>query len=456
MKNFQPITPEIIEKLKAITGPTYVKTDRDLLLQYQTDYETNPAMFHVPDAAVLPANAEEIAAIVKLANEHDFPITVRSGGTSLADGAIPVCGGLVLCMDRLNKIIELNEEGMYMTVEAGVRTIDLQNEAKKVGSCMPATRRVLKAASSAATWQPMPAAFAPSVTASPATRSTAWKSSPRRATSSNAAASSKRVRQATTWNSSSSAAKEPWHHHQGDGKAHSPAAVSFRCPGRLHRSAQGPSHGAETDEAGIDPTSVEYMDNSYVRGCADYCHCKDMPHYEDGIYVIITVETFQEDELDTKMDTVCTICEESGAVNVLEADNRVWNMRRNCQTSVELQSKVFLTDDVVVPVHKIAGTIEKIMDIGQNYPFEVKINAHIGDGNLHIVLCKMDMSDEEWERNVEEFHQQVYAYAYSVGGRLAGEHGIGAKKLKYMEQFTPKGELTIMKTIKRALDPKGS
>ena len=50
MKNFQPITPEIIEKLKAITGPTYVKTDRDLLLQYQTDYETNPAMFHVPDA----------------------------------------------------------------------------------------------------------------------------------------------------------------------------------------------------------------------------------------------------------------------------------------------------------------------------------------------------------------------------------------------------------------------
>ena len=59
--------------------------------------------------------------------------SVRSGGTSLADGAIPVCGGLVLCMDRLNKIIELNEEGMYMTVEAGVRTVDLQNAAKKVG-----------------------------------------------------------------------------------------------------------------------------------------------------------------------------------------------------------------------------------------------------------------------------------------------------------------------------------
>ncbi len=130
------------------------------------------------------------------------------------------------------------------------------------------------------------------------------------------------------------------------------------------------------------------------------------------------------------MDAVCTICEESGAAKVLEADDRVWNMRRNCQTSVELQSKVFLTDDVVVPVHKIAGTIEKIMDIGKDYPFEVKINAHIGDGNLHIVLCKMDMSDEEWEKNVEEFHQQVYAYAYSVGGRLAGEHEHRSQEIK--------------------------
>lgn len=189
MKTYQPITSEIIDKLKAITGPSYVKTDRDILLQYQTDYETNPAMFRVPEAAVLPANAEEISQIVKLANEYDFPITVRGGGTSLAAGAIPVCGGLVLSMERLNKIIELNEEGMYMTVEAGVRTIDMQNEAKKSACSTPATRQAPKAALSAATWPPMPAASAPSATASRATRSTPWKSSRRQGTSSNAAAS---------------------------------------------------------------------------------------------------------------------------------------------------------------------------------------------------------------------------------------------------------------------------
>ena len=133
MQTYNPITQEIVDKLKAITGPSYVKTDKDILVQYQTDYENDPQKFHMPEAAVLPANAEEISQIVKLANEYHFPITVRSAGTSLADGAIPVYGGLVLCMERLNKIIELNEEGMYLTAEAGVRTLDIQKEAKAHG-----------------------------------------------------------------------------------------------------------------------------------------------------------------------------------------------------------------------------------------------------------------------------------------------------------------------------------
>lgn len=455
MKTYQPITAEIIEKLKAITGPTYVKTDKDLLLQYQTDYETNPAMFHLPEAAVSPANAQEISDIVKLANEYDFPITVRSGGTSLADGAIPVCGGLVLCMDRLNKIIELNEEGMYMTVEAGVRTVDLQNAAKKVGLMYagdPSSAESCLIGGNLATNAGGLRAVRYGVT-----RDQVYCLEIVTPTGDIVECGRILKKCSTGYDLEQLIIGS-------EGTLGIITKVTVKLiplpPYRFDVLAiytdprQALHMVPKLMKAGIDPTSIEYMDNSYVRGCADYCHYKDMPHYDDGIYVIITVETFHEDELDTKMDAVCTICEESGAAEVLEADDRVWNMRRNCQTSVELQSKVFLTDDVVVPVHKIAGTIEKIMDIGKNYPFEVKINAHIGDGNLHIVLCKMDMSDEEWEKNVEEFHQQVYAYAYSVGGRLAGEHGIGAKKLKYMEQFTPKGELKIMKTIKRAMDPK--
>ena len=455
MKTYQPITPEIIAKLKAIVGDKYVKTDKDLLIQYQTDYETNPAMFHVPDAAVLPANAEEISRIVKLANEYDFPITVRSGGTSLADGAIPVCGGLVLSMERLNKIIELNEEGMYMTVEAGVRTIDLQTAAKKVGllyagdpssaeSCLIGGNLAtnaggLRAVRYGVTRHQVYALEVVTPTGDIVECGRILKKCSTGYDLEQLIIGSEGTLGIITKVTVKLIPLPPY---RFDILAiyTDPKKALYMVPQLL--------------KAGIDPTSVEYMDNSYVRDTADYCKYANMPHYEDGIYVIITVETFREDELDAKMDETCSICEKSGAVDVLEADARIWNMRRHVQVSCEMKSKVFLTDDVVVPVHKIAPTIEKIMEIGKNYPFQVKINAHIGDGNLHIVLLKMDMDDDTWNKNVEEFHQQVYEYAYSVGGRLAGEHGIGAKKLKYMEEFTPKGELTMMKTIKRALDPK--
>ena len=78
-------------------------------------------------------------------------------------------------------------------------------------------------------------------------------------------------------------------------------------------------------KAGLNPTSVEFMDNGFVRSASDYCELK-LPHYEDGYYVIITVETFNEEELESKMEQLDEICTESGATDVLEADERVWNL----------------------------------------------------------------------------------------------------------------------------------
>lgn len=455
MKEYNPVTAEVIDALKAVVGDKYVKTDADVLDVYKSDESLAPSFWKTPEVVVLPANTQEVSEIMKVANRFDVPVTPRSAGTSVSCGAVPAYKGIVLLMERMNHIIELNEDGMYMTVEAGVRTIDIQNAAHEKGllyagdpcssdSCLIGGNLATNAGGLRAVRYGV-------------TRDQVYCLEIVTPTGDIVECGRILKKCSTGYDLEQLIIGS-------EGTLGIITKVTVKLiplpPYRFDVLAiytdprQALHMVPKLMKAGIDPTSVEYMDNSYVRGCADYCHYKDMPHYDDGIYVIITVETFHEDELDTKMDAVCTICEESGAAEVLEADDRVWNMRRNCQTSVELQSKVFLTDDVVVPVHKIAGTIEKIMDIGKDYPFEVKINAHIGDGNLHIVLCKMDMSDEEWEKNVEEFHQQVYAYAYSVGGRLAGEHGIGAKKLKYMEQFTPKGELKIMKTIKRAMDPK--
>lgn len=455
MREYASVNQEMLAELEAALGAEYVLTAADKLEQYKTDEETDPRMFHLPEAVVLPGSSEEVAAVVKLCNKYNVPVTVRGGGTSLADGAIPVCGGIVLLMERMNRILEMDTTAMYMVVEAGVRTIDIQKHANEAGFLYagdPCSAESCQIGGNLAT----------------------------------NAGGNKAVRYGVTRNQVYSLEVVTPVGEIVEVGARLKKCSTGYCMEQLIMGSEGtlgiitkatlklqPLPPYRFDllavfddpvkaldvvpkimQAGLNPTSIEYMDNSYVRSTADYIEFKGAPHYEEGIYVIITVETFTEDELDLKMEKLDELCEEAGAVDVLEADDRIWSMRRNCQESVRLISLVSLTDDVVVPVDKIAETIKYIMKTGEKYPFPVKINAHIGDGNLHIVLCKCDLSDEEWESNVAAFHKEVYSYAYSQGGRLAGEHGIGAKKLAYMETYTPAGELDLMRKIKLAWDPK--
>jgi glycolate oxidase len=453
MSSCKPVTEEVLDALRKELGSENVLTAPEKLDVYKTDEETNPQYFHLPEAVVSPGTAEEVAAVVKLANKYLFPLTVRSAGTSLAGGAIPVCGGVVLLLERLNKVIEVNRDSMFMVVEAGALTKEIQEIANKEGLLYagdPCSANSCLIGGNIAT----------------------------------NAGGNKAVRYGTTRNQVYAL------------EVVTPTGDIVEMGARLQKKTTGycleqlliGSEGTlgiitkatlklqplppfkfdllaiftevekavdlvpKVIKAGITPTSVEFMDNSFVRSTNDYCESR-LPHYEDGNYVIITVETFSEDELDMKMELLDALCTQGGAVEVLEADERVWRLRRSCQESVRVISLVSITDDLVVPLDKIAETIKFVMETGKKYPFRVMTLAHAGDGNLHFVLCKCQLSDEVWETEVNRFHEEVYAYAYGIGGRLSGEHGIGLKKLEELERYTSPGELSVMKTIKKAMDP---
>ena len=106
MSQFNPVTLELIEKLKKVIGEKNVQTDPSILDAYKTDEEGNPVWFRLPEVVVFPGATEEVASIVKLANEYKVPITPRSAGTSVAGGDIPVYHGIVMVMTRMNKIIK--------------------------------------------------------------------------------------------------------------------------------------------------------------------------------------------------------------------------------------------------------------------------------------------------------------------------------------------------------------
>lgn len=453
MTKYNPVTDEVLEALRAAVGAENVKVDAETLDRYKTDEETDPHYHHLPEVVVLPGSTEEVAAVMKIANQYLVPVTPRSAGTSVSCGAVPVCGGIVLLLERMDKIVELNTDAMYMVVEAGARTVEIQQKANEAGllyagdpcsaeSCLIGGNIATNAGGNKAVRYGTTRHQVYSVEVVTPTGEVAELGS--------------RLKKCST----GYCLEQLVMGSEGTLGIITRATLKLLplCPYKIDILAIFTDVNKAVDlvpnliKAGLNPTSVEFMDNNFVRAASDYSEIK-LPHYEDGSYVIVTVETFNEDELDMKMEQLDEICTASGATDVLEADERVWKIRRNCLEATRILSKVSTSDDLVVPVDKIAVCIEHLTEVSKNYSFKLFCLAHAGDGNLHFQILKGDMSDEQWEDELQRFHAEAYAYVYSLGGRLSGEHGIGAKKLPAMETYTNPVEMEIMRAIKRAMDP---
>lgn len=450
---YNPVTGDVIQALQQITGEKYVKTDPDVLATYQSDESLAPDMWHLPEVVVAPGSTEEVARIMEVANQYKIPVTPRSAGTSVSCGAVPVCGGIVLLMERMNRILEINEDGMYLVAQAGARTSDIQNAAKARGlmyagdpcsadSCLIGGNLATNAGGNKAVRYGTTRHQVYAIEVVLPNGKITHLGAPLKKCSTGYCLDQLII--------------------GSEGTLGIITQVTLKlvplCPYKLDVLAVFTDLAKATAlvpklvKAGLNPTSVEFMDNNFVRRASDYSELR-LPHYEDGFYDIISIETFSEAELDAKMDILASICEKAGATDVVEADDRVWKVRRNCLESTRALSKVATSEDLVVPVPKIAECIQTLVAESKKYDFLLFCLAHAGDGNLHFQIMKRDMSDEEWKKQVAAFRDFAYPYVYKLGGRLSGEHGIGYKRMPYLEQCADPVELELMKTIKRALDP---
>lgn len=453
MSKFNPVTAELIEELKQICGATNVLTEPEKLELYKTDEEGNPKYHRMPEVVVLPGSTEEVAAIVKLANKYLVPITPRSAGTSLSGGAIPVYHGIVLLMERMNKVIELNAESLYITVEAGVRTEDIQNLAQEnnllyagdpcsADSCLIGGNIATNAGGNKAVKYGTTRHQVYAVEIVTPTGEITNVGARLNKNSTGFALEQLIMGAEGTLGIITKATLKlvPLAPHRMDLLAiFTDLEKSIQLVGKILK-------------AGINPTSIEFLENAAVQSTGRYTGIV-LPHMDNGHYVIVTLESFSEEDLENSICALDEICTEAGAVEVLEADERVWKLRKNFTEAARVDSLISMTEDAVVPVDQIANTIMKLEEIRAKYGVEVRTAAHIGDGNIHFKLLKCNMSDEEWSKALEAMHKEVFDYIYSVGGRISGEHGIGSKKTGIMKHFTDPVEFSIMQTIKQAMDP---
>ncbi|WP_293729565.1 FAD-binding oxidoreductase [uncultured Phascolarctobacterium sp.] len=452
---YAKLTPDILQKLREIVGEENVLTDAALLEPYGHDEVTDPAYHKLPEAVALAENAEQVAAIITLANEYRFPVTPRGAGTGLACGAVPVYGGLVLSLEKMNRIIEINADAMYAVVEPGVRTSDLQEAAEAKGVFYagdPCSGDSCFIGGNIAT----------------------------------NAGGNRAVKYGTT------------RHQVYAVEAVNPQGKIVRLGARLQKQSTGycleqliigsegtlgvitqatlklmplPQYSIDLlvvfpgaaeaigtvnkiIGAGIVPTCVEYMDNITIKSVEKYLG-RRLQGSDKGNYLIIEVEGASEDDLDEKSISLDEICTENGASDVLVADHdKIWQARKAFAEAVRAESLIVCKEDVVIPVDQEPLLLAEILRLAEKYDLVTRIASHAGDGNIHLNILKRAEEDyAEWERRVEQNQQELYAFIYAHGGRLSGEHGIGFKRKRLMEKFTEQEELAMMKAIKKALDP---
>ena len=452
---FNPVTEELLDDLRNALGEKHVKTDAECLEKYQTDEEGNSYYFRKPEVVVFPGTTEEVAQIVKLANQYLVPITPRSAGSGVACGAIPVYHGIVVELQRMNQILEFDADNMYAVCQTGVYTGQLQEEARKHNLLYagdPSSSESCQIGGNVA----------------------------------NNAGGNKAVKYGTTRNQIYSLKVVTPTGDIVDVGARLQKCSTGLCLEQLMAGSEGilgiitevtvklrplPPYNFNmvcvfnSDEeafalpnkilkAGIDPTSIEFMDNEALVMTCKFLDMT-MPHVADGCdYVIVTVEAFNENDLDDKMEKLCDLAEANGSVDEFEADKRIWKVRKQFAEAARDVDKMFQTEDFVVPLDKIPAITKQIPELREKYDLYCVTVAHIGDGNIHVLpLNRNGMSPKEWYEKIKAFHADLFPRVYALGGKMSGEHGIGFKKVEEFAKCTPAGELKMIAAIKKALDP---
>ena len=448
---YNKLSDEIIAKLQALVGVQNVVTDAGQMEIYAHDEVTDPAYHHMPEAVVFAENAQQVAAVVKLANEYHFPVVPRGAGTGLACGAVPIYGGVVLSLEKMNKIIEVNADAMYAVVEPGVRTSDLQTAAAAKGAFYagdPCSGDSCFIGGNVAT----------------------------------NAGGNRAVKYGTT------------RHQVYAVEVVNPTGKIVQLGARLQKQTTGycleqliigsegtlgiitqitvkllplPKYSMdllavfESPEDAIGTVNklimagiMQYMDNITIKSVERYLGTT-LQGSDKGNYLIVEVEGTSEDDLDEKACTMDEICSENGAGDVLVAEHdKIWQARKAFAEAVRAESLIVCKEDVVCPVDHEPALLAEILRLADKYQLVTRIASHAGDGNIHLNILKQEQEDyADWDARVKANQQELYRFIYAHGGRLSGEHGIGYKRKQLMEEFTNPDELEMMRAIKKALDP---
>ena len=458
---YNHVTPAIVDELRRIVGPHYVIFgDADALEPYSHDEIPDRRYAHMPEVVVRPRCPDEIAAIMKLANRELIPVTPRGAGSGLSGGAVPVLGGIVLLVDRMNAILEVDESNLMAVVEPGVVTADINEVLAPKGlfyAGYPMSRETCYIGGNVAENAGGGKAVKYGVTGRYVVGLEVVTP-----TGEIIQLGGKLVKDVTGYNLIQLMVGS-----EGTLGVFTKITLKLMPLPRssvdllvLFKTAEDAIAAVPRimTESGLIPTAIEFMDRASVQAACRYLN-ESLPYENCGAMLLITVDGADAEQIEREYEAVGEMCLAAGAIEVYVADNattsaRVWKVRANVAEAYAIVSPHQANEDLVVPIAAIPRLVAGMEKLAARYGVNIPAYGHAGDGNIHTRIVKNpDWSIEKWNETLPRVLQELYEMTAALGGMLSGEHGIGHKRKKYMRTFVSEQYLDMCRAIKRALDP---
>ncbi len=457
MPNYNPITSEIIEKLKAIVGNDFVFTDDENLNKYGQDYTSG--FNYPPEVVVKPATVSEVSQILKLCNDNIIPVTPRGAGTGLSGGSLPVRAGVSLAMERFNKILEIDERNFQATVEPGVINEEFQQTLIEKGYFYPpdpASKGSCFLGGNIAHNSGGPRALKYGVTRDYVLNlevvlpngEVIW-------TGANV------LKNSTGYNLTQLMLGS-------EGTLGIVTKIVFKIISYPKHNvlmlapftdaAKACEAVAEVFRAGHLPSALEFMERNGVEASVNALG--KTFDFKEGIeaYLLVEVDGNDLEALYPQCEAIAGFLEKFGAQDILFADTAdqkeyLWKIRRSIGEVIK-KDNIYVEEDTVVPRAELPQLLKGVKEIGANYGFTSVCFGHVGDGNLHVNILKKDMSNEAWENELPKAIREIFTLCKDLGGTISGEHGIGILQKPYMDIPFSDLQLDLMRGIKKVFDPK--
>ncbi len=447
------VTDDILTSLTEIVGNKNIVTG-DERENYARD-ETPKLKPVLPAVVVKPENADSVAKILKLANEKNIPVTPRGGGTGLSGGAVPIYGGIVLSLERMNRILEIDEDNFVATVEPGVTLSDLYPAVEEHGLYYP-----LYSGEMSATIGGNVATNAGGMKAVKygVTRHFVLGLEAVLPTGETIQTGGKFVKCSTGYDLTQLIIGS-----EGTLAVVTKVMLRLIPPPRKREVLFIPFNSLHDAiesvpdilKARILPVGIEFMEKDIINMVEQYTG-KEIPLHDYEAFLMIIIEADSEDEIHQLSSQIGEACLNHGAIDVF-----VPGSERAKRKLLEAREKFYhviqhfgMPDiaDVVVPRSRIAEFVEKAKGIASEYKIPLVAYGHAGDGNVHLHPM-MSRETDKAEDRIKEILTKIYEVGVSLGGTISGEHGLGFAKKGYLDIATDKDKLELMKRVKRAFDP---